>query len=244
MEKIIQGYILRAVAYQENSAIIDLLTEEGIVSFKARGVFKSGSKLAAAIQLYTYGEYQLSYKNENGNKTLVAAKVKDYLRSLFSDLKVSAILALLAETIFKNPDEEDWFPIFSEIFKTLKGPFNYGTLVNIILKYNTIYAGSYLNSDNCIGCGKKKNIVVLSFAYGGFLCADCAKKYNIPYQDNDFLRYLHYVLKANYDNSSDFAIPEIIAEKMTIDFFEHLNNSSGIKFKCQEIVLDCFKIHL
>lgn len=240
MERIIKGFVLRSVPYQENNAIVDVLTSEGIASFKARGVFKSGSKLAASIQLYTYGEYQLAYKNETGNKTLVAGRVIDYLRPLFGNLSVSAVLALLTETIFKNPQIDNWYQIFQLIFDTLKGTFSYGSLINIILKYNTIYAGCYLSADNCIGCGTTKNIVTVSFEQGGFLCASCASRHNIPAKNNDYLRYFRYVLKAEYDNSNDFEIPKDIAKDMAIDFLNHLNNSSGISFKCKEILLDCF----
>lgn len=240
MEKTITGYIIRCVAYQESSAIIDVLTSEGIVSFKARGVYKSPSKFASSTQLYTKGEYQLTYKQENGKATLIAARTIDYLKPLFFDLRVSAVLALLVETIIKNSDEEDWFQIFEYIYEILKQEFNYGALINIILKYNSIYAGSYLSASNCIGCGSKKNIVAVSFNYGGFLCSDCARKYNIVNQNKEYLLAFRYILLASYQNCRDFELSNDVAKLIADDFFQHLEHSSGLTFKCKEIVLDCF----
>ena len=66
MNKIYHGIIIKVVPYKESDAIISLLTkEEGVISFKARGVFKINSKTASSLQLFTIGDYTLEYKDKD-----------------------------------------------------------------------------------------------------------------------------------------------------------------------------------
>lgn len=58
-----RGVVLRAVDYKETDRILTLLTPEGKVTAKARGVRRKGSPLAAACQLLTHAELTLfSYR--------------------------------------------------------------------------------------------------------------------------------------------------------------------------------------
>lgn len=59
-----RGLVLREVNYKEADKILTLLTPEGRVTAKARGVRRKGSRLAAACQLLTYSELTLfEYKD-------------------------------------------------------------------------------------------------------------------------------------------------------------------------------------
>ena len=76
MSEIYQGIILKVVPYKESDAIITLLNkEEGLISFKARGIFKINSKNASSLQLYTIGEYKLESKLDYSNKTLSSSSI-------------------------------------------------------------------------------------------------------------------------------------------------------------------------
>ncbi|NLB11559.1 DNA repair protein RecO [bacterium] len=239
MEEIVKGYILRAVPYRENHLIVDLLTADGLVSFKARGALKSPSKSLSAVQLYNYGEYQLYAPREGANKTLVAAEVKERLPSLFSDLQVHVLLALLTETIYKNKESENWYDVFTFFFQKLKEKRNLNAVFLVLLKYNTIYAGSYLGADGCLVCGTSKDIVSVSFQDGGFLCATCCEKLRRYRQDALYLQNFRYVVKANYQQAFTFEVPSAVAKSLASDFFKHLENNCGLTFKCRELVEDC-----
>lgn len=55
-----RGIVLREVNYKETDKILTLLTPEGKLTAKARGVRKKGSELAAGCQLLVYSELVLS----------------------------------------------------------------------------------------------------------------------------------------------------------------------------------------
>ncbi len=54
-----RGLVLREVNYKEADKLLTLLTPEGKLTAKARGVRRKGSRLAAACQLLTYAEFSL-----------------------------------------------------------------------------------------------------------------------------------------------------------------------------------------
>ncbi len=58
-ELVTRGIVLREVNYKEADKILTLLTPEGKVTAKARGVRRKGSRLAAACQLLVYSELTL-----------------------------------------------------------------------------------------------------------------------------------------------------------------------------------------
>ena len=57
-----KGVVIKSVPYSESDAIISILTENGIVTFKAKGVLKTSSKLMAACLLYAYSEFVIEEK--------------------------------------------------------------------------------------------------------------------------------------------------------------------------------------
>ena len=43
-EVVISGIVIKSIPYGENDAIISVLTKDGVVTFKARGILKPSSK--------------------------------------------------------------------------------------------------------------------------------------------------------------------------------------------------------
>ena len=106
MQKIYQGIILKSVPYKESDVIITLLTkEEGLISFKARGIHKINSKNASVVQLYTIGEYKLDEKTDYSNKTLISGSSIYFPLVIYEDLKYSCLLSFISETIINFKDE-------------------------------------------------------------------------------------------------------------------------------------------
>lgn len=238
MEKIIKGYVLKVVPYQESNLIVTLLTKEGIDIFKARGVLKPTSKNAPSCQLYTYGEYTLSYKQDGANKTLTSGVVLSMIPSLYTDLKVSTLLGLLAETITKNDDFLDGYNVFEVVFNHLKeGNCNYATIIAIVLKLNAMESGIPLDADSCVRCGSKKNIYTVSYDDGGLLCAKCAYDLHKLDRTVSYIQNFRYVVKANIRNINDFSLDLVVAKNLIIDLFDYLEKNAGIYFKSRQMVL-------
>lgn len=239
MTEIIRGYVIRVTAYQENSAIVTVLTKNGEVSFKARSALKTPSKFSSLIQLYTYADFQLSYKTINGNKTLEAGEIITFLPSLFTDLKTSVLLSFVCETLNIYRDLPNGFEIFDTIFNHLREKNNFATIVAILLKYHMELNGCYLSADECVACGSKKNIVTVVYEEGGFVCCDCNKHLRAPEHSSLYLRNFRYILKANISNIDDFKIDDEVCRPLIIDFLNHLEVNCGICFKSKKLIIEC-----
>ncbi|MBQ3075174.1 MAG: DNA repair protein RecO, partial [Clostridia bacterium] len=55
----IEGLVLRSVKYGESDKLITILTEEGKIFFKARGIRSLTSKNAAGCAAFVYSEFEL-----------------------------------------------------------------------------------------------------------------------------------------------------------------------------------------
>ncbi len=239
MDKIYTGYVLRAIPYQENSVIVTLLTPKGQVSFKARGALKTPSKFSSLVQPYTYGNYQLNFKSEDGNKTLVAGEVRTILPTIFTDLRTSVLLTFVTESIIRNPDLPHSYVLFDTVFNHLKTKNNFATIIAVILKYHLYYTGCYLNADECVACGNTKGIVTVSYNEGGFICDNCNRHLNQPIKSPEYLRSFRYVMKADISNIDDFQIDQSIQKELLTDMFLHLETSAGITFKSYKLIVGC-----
>ncbi|MBR2616511.1 MAG: DNA repair protein RecO [Clostridia bacterium] len=88
MVKTVKGLVLRSVKYSESDKLITVLTEEGKIFFKARGIRSITSKNAAGCAAFVYSEFVLDTRGD-----------KCYLRKavpLYSTVRVGADITTLA----------------------------------------------------------------------------------------------------------------------------------------------------
>ncbi len=91
----VKGLVIRETAYGESDKIIDILTENGLVTFRARGVRKNGSKYAALTQLFAYAEYCL--RDSNGRCFLDSAEPISLFYGIRNDLEALSLASYFAE---------------------------------------------------------------------------------------------------------------------------------------------------
>ena len=60
----IEGLVLRSVKYAESDKLITILTEEGKMFFKARGIRSLTSKNAAGCAAFVYSEFELEQRGD------------------------------------------------------------------------------------------------------------------------------------------------------------------------------------
>ncbi len=88
MIKTVKGLVLRSVKYGESDKLITILTPEGKLFFKARGIRSITSKNAAGCAAFVYSEFILE---QRGDKCFLRKAVP-----LYSTVKVGADLNVLA----------------------------------------------------------------------------------------------------------------------------------------------------
>lgn len=237
MQKIYQGIILKSVPYKESDAIITLLTkEEGLISFKARGIHKINSKNASLVQLYTIGEYKLDEKTDYSNKTLISGSSLYFPLVIYEDLKYSCLLSFISETIINFKDEySEAYEIIETVIRNLD-KIDILTMTLMVQKYILKWNGVIFEVDKCVKCGSK-SIEVFNFENGGFLCKKCMKGYNFSISNLSYLKTIRIVLKANIENIFSYQVDEIIGHKILIDLFKYIENNLGVYHKTKDMLL-------
>ncbi len=172
----VEGIILKETSYKEHSKIIQILTKEhGLISVIAKGSKSPKSKLRALTIRYTYGIFQIIYK-EDKLSTLVGADVINPLENIKNDILLISYLGYLSELtlqVIKHEYNKDIYNMF--ILSILKINEGLDPLIisNILeLKYLP-YLGVGISLNECVKCGKKTDILTIDGDAGGLVCKNC-----------------------------------------------------------------------
>lgn len=175
-----RGIVLRNVATKGNDAMVTALGEEGVFSFYGRGIRKIPSKNGAGTTELCLSSFVLS-EGSDGFLTLSEASPEELLYSDKS-LECSICASLLSEAalkLFSEPGEENNPEVFRDVLACLKGIKDGGNPLAyafVGLCKSLIHSGIGLDVDECVLCGRKTDIVGISYADGGFVCRDCASE--------------------------------------------------------------------
>ena len=101
-----EAVIIRLTPYQENDAILNAVTSEGLITFKAKGLRKEKAKLKTTLIVGNIVDLEL-IKTKSGY-LVVGAHSKVNFAPIFSDFERLTYLNLIAELTKKafNSDEE------------------------------------------------------------------------------------------------------------------------------------------
>ena len=172
----VEGIILKETPYKEHSKIIQILTKEhGLISVIAKGVKSPKSKLRALSIRYTYGIFQITYK-ENKLSTLINADVKEPLEYIKSDILLISYLGYISELttqVIKHEYNSDIYDMFITSILKINEGLDPLIITNILeLKYLP-YLGVGISLNECVKCGKKTDIITIDGDAGGLICKDC-----------------------------------------------------------------------
>ena len=97
----IHCFVLKQVEYGESDAIVSVLTENGVIVFKARGILKLTSKNRSSCLLYSESEFTLDCNN-NDYRILTKGKLITSNFKLYDSLENMTCLGLVSEAILKH----------------------------------------------------------------------------------------------------------------------------------------------
>lgn len=175
------GFIIDERSYGESSKIIDILTKEkGVIGVLAKGAKRLKSDLRYASEKFTYGTFEVSYK-DNKLSTLISADIINPLYNIKKDIEKISYLNFISELtsqVLKQSSVNNIYDIFiSSVLKIEEG-FDPLVITNILeLKYLE-FLGVAPIFDKCCVCSSP-NVITLSASKGGFVCA----KHN----DNEYI---------------------------------------------------------
>ncbi len=166
--------VLSVTPYQEDSAVITLVGENGLFSALARGIYKPKSPLKPLLIVSNL--VRVDYRETSGGTRLISScKLVEDNSVLAFDYPKSCFLMFLQElslTLFRFGDAYPSDDIY-QLLSALKSH-------DEILSYSILLLGIFYRSlginevtDHCLVCGKTRNIVTYNLQKGGFLCKEC-----------------------------------------------------------------------
>lgn len=185
----IEGLVLRSVKYAESDKLITILTEEGKMFFKARGIRSLTSKNAAGCSAFVYSEFELEqrgdkcylkratplYSTVRQGADITSLALASYLAELAEDTARDAetgktVLRLLMNALFLISKEDRPLDLIKAVFEMR------------LLVAN----GLMPNLSHCTACGKSDEETPSFFfrlLEGDLICPDCITSF-----DKDFVR--------------------------------------------------------
>ena len=198
------GLILREQDYKENAVILTVLFEEyGKLSLVAQGARKMSSKNRGNILPYTKGEFSFDYREGKTMFRLKTAHTVELYRFLHEDLNASLACAVLAEVInaFLMEGAEPGFSahcahLFEDSCRAWNDRHPADLVLAVALADILKTQGIAPDVDECVLCGDT-SVSAISVNDGGFLCASCARKRNVPFSEPVRLRAFRLINKAS-----------------------------------------------
>ncbi len=194
-DKKAEGYIIRLSDFKDKDRIVNIVGEEGLISFHAYGVKKITSRNASSLLPLAYSSFLLTEKND-----LYTLKEGTLLKTppYKDDLKSMASLSFIEEVSSKLIMEEDaksaylWLKAALEAIDKGFSPF---TATLIYFAQLIELEGYGLNVDSCVICGNKRKIVGIDYEAGGFVCENEERSPGATYPGKRTLEILRYIFR-------------------------------------------------
>lgn len=176
MIKEVEGIIISEIPYGETSKIINVYTKDyGIIGIICKGAKSPKSKLRAFTTRFTYGTFNMYYKEEKLS-TLISIDPINNLNKIKTDITLMGYLTYITELvtqIYKQNNNEDIYSLYISSIIKLEEGLNPLILTNILELKLLDYLGISLELNRCVKCGTKDNIVTLDCNEGGYICGKC-----------------------------------------------------------------------
>lgn len=232
----VEALILAVKDYREYDALITALTPIGRLNFVAKGLKKTTSKNAYALQLFSKSNLLFDLKDKNQLNVLKIAELKESNRYLREDFNTQILAAIASEIALVLSDESDLFDLIDQLYTKLNQQQDIFGHFNCFLARILKREGNSPQVDRCVVCGRQQNIVAVSVSQGGFLCQECYGHYAGVQLTPKLLRAFRLVNKVPFAKEDSIMNPEVNSVQITnllLDFFEEY---LGITIKARKFI--------
>lgn len=234
----LDGFVLSSSAYQDKNAIVTFLTMEGrIVSVKVNG----GKDVKSKNHLVTLPlNHLLLDVTEIEEGKMYAANsyiVKDNYTSLYEDITTNTFASVALEVIARL-FVTDEVPVgyFSGLLQGLAHHFDGATLLAVFLAASIRELGVEPETDGCVNCGRKNDLVSFSWEEGGFLCASCASEIGEPRKSLNYLKIIRYLFLVKDNQMEHASLPKADLHTVLLEEISYLEENFGVKIKSTELL--------
>lgn len=233
----VEGIILSETPYKETSKIIQVYTQEhGYIGMIAKGAKSIKSSLRVGTSLYTYGYFNIYYK-ENKLSQVINVDIINTYNNIRTDLKLISYMAYLCDLTKQVLRENKTNELFNVLISGLdKIDHNLDPLIitNIIeLKYLD-YLGVGLNLDSCVKCGSKTGIVTIDPDLGGFVCQKCYQnEYIVDPKTIKLIRMYYYV---DIKTITEIKVSNQVKKEINMFLTRYYDRYTGLYLKSKEFL--------
>ena len=223
----LRGLVLAVTPYKDDSAIATFACENGIFSILLRGVYKPKSLFKSMLLIFNYVEVNV-YKNEdNFFIATQASSIKD-ISNIYLDYKSNVTLTFLQELTIDLFQYGDNFPLieYNLFLKALEEKKDILTILLLIVGEIYKVLGLKMDTEECINCLSKKNIVSYSISDGGFYCKKCSP---IEKVDSMYLYILKFSFLGFNEVNVNKMVPKEFGKKIFLELIENLIDYFDLK---------------
>lgn len=191
-----RGLVLTNTTLNEHDVIMNVLTDDGIKSVKAKGVLKANSKNRNMTEI---GCFSLFHTIDRLNQKVYLLKNAESIQrfSIQSNIDKQAIYHCLLEGFYKSDISLDEALSYVNLLDKSKNPL---CLYALYLCHLIKTGGISLIVDGCSLCQTQQGLCGLSFVDGGFVCKDCYDVEKHVHLDVLELKNIRYCMHATTNN--------------------------------------------
>ena len=232
-----EGIVIRQTPFRDHDAMVTVLSNDKIRSFLVRGALKYESKLGPSVNMYTKSRFQISRGKEG--YALRNSEILDSYENIKTNIEALAVQDFLGELtnkLIQSDDSESIYPSLVRSLELLNSKFSPYTVAIIYFAKVLEAAGFGLNVDSCQICGKKDDIVALSYKDGGFICRKCLSPLKHVKSDPMKLKMVRYIFKVDLDNYSKVEFDKRACLEIILELSKFLDDVSQLSLKSIDLL--------
>ena len=232
-----EGIVIRLTPFRDHDAMVTVLSNDKMRSFLVRGALKYDSKLGPSANMYTRSRFQLM-RGKDGYALRNGEIIDSYenIKTNIDCLAVEDFIGELTNKLIQSDDACDVYPSLVKSLELLNSGFSPYTVALIYFAKVLSVAGFGLNVDSCQICGKKDDIVALSYKDGGFICRDCLSPLKHVKSDPTKLKIIRYIFKVDLANYNKVEFDKKVCISLINELAKFLDDVSQLNLKSIELL--------
>ena len=230
--------VLSITQYKEKDAIIDAISENGDITFLAKGILDPKNKNAQINNVLSIADIEL---NEGNYKypVLKSATIEFVPMKVTNDYYYLSSLLLVAEatkTLLQDEEKEAIFDKLIAVIHALKVAKEPWAILLTYFAELLKITGYEFEVNHCVFCGTKQGIITFSFKDGGFVCKDCLEDDMERDLTTNQMLLIRSAFNSEEISEKMFECTKEDGLKVLNKFFEFIQDSYGVSFKSAALI--------
>lgn len=229
--------IIRLTPYREKDYIVNALSRDGIMTFRAPGALTIKSKFAG--QLFLYALVALEVRETKAGLTVTNVETLNSAQHILNSSEKMISLNLIGEVILKTLKDDDSvkdaFLLVKNTLIALGKTNNVHSLIFLFLTNLLRILGLGLVIDRCVISGKQTGIIGVDLYYGG-LISEGAQKPTTTLLNEHEIKVLRYGFMIREDQLMRHEFTKSEVYKLTKLMITYLETTYNFKIVANELI--------